>query len=582
MDVLFGDDEFTGLYDADLPRADLVQAPANGVDEWIVMKDADGEAGLLDPEFVRDLIGKQAEPEPSGRERVQMPNGVTLTGSPAAMAAFIHKASVRAEGDGNDVAKAEMSGKSQNDLPDSAFAYIEPGGKKDEDGKTTPRSLRHFPIHDAAHVRNALSRAPQSPFGDKAMPKIRAAARKFGIEVSKEEAAVAETVTKDMSGAMAPELDDGIDGLDPTVPLAAPDEDAPGNPAEPGSPAWEAIDAATAQKWVAIAARLKNALCILSERELLEAASADPDDAEHAWNLEDAMCAVDYVISTLAVFAAGEQAEADLGCEAMDAIGKAMTAEGLPASLDTVEGLSAVAKAGRVLSAANEAHIRDAAQALNTVLSSLPKAPLTDDGQPVAKEGTPVEGTQPAPESGPDTAQVAKDTAPAGTQAAPGDTAAAPAGETRAVAKASDGLRVAVYDRAGALCLVPPDAITTAIAKADGDEKAPMQAVFDQDGDLIGVVDPAAIQPVAGTGKKADTEPEAEPAPDGDDMTPAPAAETGTPADAVADDGTVAKQDQDADVYAVLKSAIAEAVAGAIGSVQPAEDVAKQADVAAL
>src|SRR5581483_21857 len=245
MDVLFGDDEFTGLYDADLPRADLVQAPANGVDEWIVMKDADGEAGLLDPEFVRDLIGKQAEPEPSGRERVQMPNGVTLTGSPAAMAAFIHKASVRAEGDGNDVAKAEMSGKSQNDLPDSAFAYIEPGGKKDEDGKTTPRSLRHFPIHDAAHVRNALSRAPQSPFGDKAMPKIRAAARKFGIEVSKEEAAVAETVTKDMSGAMAPELDDGIDGLDPTVPLAAPDEDAPGNPAEPGSPAWEAIDAAT-------------------------------------------------------------------------------------------------------------------------------------------------------------------------------------------------------------------------------------------------------------------------------------------------------------------------------------------------
>src|SRR5581483_1969922 len=539
MDVLSGDDEFTGLYDADLPRADLVQAPANGVDEWIVMKDADGEAGLLDPEFVRDLIGKQAEPEPSGRERVQRPNGVTPTGSPAAMAAFIHKASVRAEGDGNDVAKAEMSGKSQNDLPDSAFAYIEPGGKKDEDGKTTPRSLRHFPIHDAAHVRNALSRAPQSPFGDKAMPKIRAAARKFGIEVSKEEAAVAETVTKDMSGAMAPELDDGIDGLDPTVPLAAPDEDAPGNP-------------------------------------------ADPDDAEHAWNLEDAMCAVDYVISTLAVFAAGEQAEADLGGEAMDAIGKAMTAEGLPASLDTVEGLSAVAKAGRVLSAANEAHIRDAAQALNTVLSSLPNAPLTDDGQPVAKEGTPVEGTQTAPESGPDTAQVAKDTAPAGTQAAPGDTAAAPAGETRAVAKASDGLRVAVYDRAGALCLVPPDAITTAIAKADGDEKAPMQAVFDQDGDLIGVVDPAAIQPVAGTGKKADTEPEAEPAPDGDDMTPAPAAETGTPADAVADDGTVAKQDQDADVYAVLKSAIAEAVAGAIGSVQPAEDVAKQADVAAL
>src|SRR5206468_8387090 len=55
-----------------------------------------------------------------------------------------------------------------NDLPDSSFLYIEPGGTKDSDGKTTPRSLRHFPVRDAngavdqAHVRNALSRIPQS------------------------------------------------------------------------------------------------------------------------------------------------------------------------------------------------------------------------------------------------------------------------------------------------------------------------------------------------------------------------------------------------------------------------------------
>jgi prohead serine protease len=79
---------------------------------------------------------------------------------------------------------AAMSTGSINDLPDSDFAYIEDGGKKDDSGKTTPRSLRHFPIHDEAHVRNALARAPQSPFGDKAMPKIKAAAKKFGIEVS--------------------------------------------------------------------------------------------------------------------------------------------------------------------------------------------------------------------------------------------------------------------------------------------------------------------------------------------------------------------------------------------------------------
>jgi HK97 family phage prohead protease len=63
--------------------------------------------------------------------------------------------------------KAVWSTSYVNDLPDSAFAYVEPGDK-DEEGKTTPRSNRHFPHHDAegnpdaAHVRNALARIPQS------------------------------------------------------------------------------------------------------------------------------------------------------------------------------------------------------------------------------------------------------------------------------------------------------------------------------------------------------------------------------------------------------------------------------------
>jgi Mu-like prophage I protein len=54
-----------------------------------------------------------------------------------------------------------------NNLPDSSFLYIEPGGKKDSEGKTVPRTLRHLPVRDAsgktdeAHVRNAIARAPQ-------------------------------------------------------------------------------------------------------------------------------------------------------------------------------------------------------------------------------------------------------------------------------------------------------------------------------------------------------------------------------------------------------------------------------------
>jgi HK97 family phage prohead protease len=87
---------------------------------------------------------------------------------------------------------AVLSSADINNLPDSDFAYIEAGGTKDSGGKTVPRSLRHFPIHDAAHVRNALARAPQSPFSEKAMPKIRAAAKKFGIDVGGEQQQSAE------------------------------------------------------------------------------------------------------------------------------------------------------------------------------------------------------------------------------------------------------------------------------------------------------------------------------------------------------------------------------------------------------
>ena len=69
----------------------------------------------------------------------------------------------------------------QNDLPDSDFAYIEPGGTKDGSGRTIPRSLRHFPIQDEAHVRNALARLSSSPFEKQARPAVEAAAKKMGI-----------------------------------------------------------------------------------------------------------------------------------------------------------------------------------------------------------------------------------------------------------------------------------------------------------------------------------------------------------------------------------------------------------------
>ncbi len=74
--------------------------------------------------------------------------------------------------DPDAAAKATWSTAFVNNLPDSSFAVILPGGEKDADGKTTPRDLRKLPHHgadgalDLPHLRNALSREPQTDMPD--------------------------------------------------------------------------------------------------------------------------------------------------------------------------------------------------------------------------------------------------------------------------------------------------------------------------------------------------------------------------------------------------------------------------------
>lgn len=89
------------------------------------------------------------------------------------------------------VVHAERTAAATNDLPDSAFAVIEPGGTKDAGGKTTPRSLRHLPYRTASgaidkpHLRNALARLNQTKVSAelkaKARRKLEAAARQAGV-----------------------------------------------------------------------------------------------------------------------------------------------------------------------------------------------------------------------------------------------------------------------------------------------------------------------------------------------------------------------------------------------------------------
>lgn len=71
---------------------------------------------------------------------------------------------------------AELSTQARERLRDSSFAYIDQSGE------------RHLPIHDADHVRNAISRFNQTDFESKpakhsAAKRILAAAKRHDIEV---------------------------------------------------------------------------------------------------------------------------------------------------------------------------------------------------------------------------------------------------------------------------------------------------------------------------------------------------------------------------------------------------------------
>lgn len=146
------------------------------------------------------------------------------------------------------------------DLPDSAFLYVAPGGEKD-DGKTTPRSLRFFPVRDKSgdvdqqHVKNALSRIPQSEIPDEAKGKAIIAAQELlkdepDPDLEAEEPPVAtgkrDDALRRRSESIALDL---AMGKTPASPPKAPDpvvEDEPEEPAKaaptPMSPITLVID----------------------------------------------------------------------------------------------------------------------------------------------------------------------------------------------------------------------------------------------------------------------------------------------------------------------------------------------------
>ena len=96
------------------------------------------------------------------------------------------RADVQAKFEANfSMEKAEWSTAYINDLNDSAFLYIAPGGTRDEEGKTKPRALRHFPYRDKsgavdeAHLRNAIAQAPKASFARDVIDRVQDKGRKL-------------------------------------------------------------------------------------------------------------------------------------------------------------------------------------------------------------------------------------------------------------------------------------------------------------------------------------------------------------------------------------------------------------------
>lgn len=567
----------TELYDADVPRVDLVDKGANGM-PFLIAK-SDGNAGLFNADYVRGLIAK-SEPEPKHEETV------TMTGSPAAIAEMIHKAAMRqaprtppatVDEALNGPAAAPAEDVTKSDYESIVKAKYNADDLKRMAGNGQAMEDESYPIADEADLDNAIHAVGRGENNSHNAIRRHIIARAKSLGASSEipdNWAADGSLKKAEAMEKAMETDDSADGMDPTIVLAEPDMEAPGDPSDPGSPAWEAIDAATARKWTSIAARLRAALEVMADREGIEAATADPDDMNNAMDLDDAACAIDYAISVLAPFAVDEQSEADCGADEMEMLGKAIA--GLdPANLETVEAFGPVRKAGRTLSAANEAALRAAITSLQQIIASLPAAPApTEAGMPVTKTAN-EEPDMATPTPSEDV------TAASGQEPAMGSTPAEP--------KPVAGQAV------------------TDMAKTDATpvEKAPklasMMPVYNRDGELIGVVDPTEVTQLAdgktsapaATGDDGDTDgamtggmdadgqmAAVQPADDGTtptDLAPAPADAVGTPADATTadDDGNVTKAaTPDVPTTDMLKSSIDALVKAALD-----ERSAEQADL---
>lgn len=215
-------------------------------------------------------------------------------------------------------------------------------------------------------------------------------------------------------------------------------DDADAAAATPGAPAWEAVDAAKARTATSALVQVRDQLKELAARE---GAEDDDDSWDNRWNLEDATCALDFALSTLAAFAVNEQNEADSGQREAESEARAL---GLIKSLHLpLEGIV------KELTPATEVAKADGTQVAvydqnGNLLGSVdsddltPLATTPDADSDAATEGdAPADDADAAPDAAP-VAAAAAEPAPAPAAAAPTAAAPAPAADDETVTKSLD------------------------------------------------------------------------------------------------------------------------------------------------
>lgn len=316
----------------------------------------------------------------------------------------------------------------------------------------------------------------------------------------------------------------------------------PNQVVQPGSPEWEKVDADTANKWVGILARAKMAVEALATRESAEV-FADNGDGDAIWSLEDACCAIDAAITSLAPYAAGEQVEAD--AEEMKGVFKAASSlEADPFPLAPIERFNTLFAAGRGLSTEVRKQFQSAVADLGKKLAELPLpegSKMTDTVTKAETATPPVAGTTQAEIMAGQTGQSSPNGNPEQVEANEGD-AVVPAAENNPPiptdVKTLSGLAGSAEDTTGSDAMVG-DGVVDVNTESTVAKAAPQQAVYDSSGNLLGTVDPSKItELISESGADAAATPEAA-AGTAEPAAPAMAAGDDTAAaEMVADSGT--------------------------------------------